>query len=351
MRRLILSIFAVLLLSNVATAQQDPQYSMYMFNRYVVNPAYAGALEATNITVLGRSQWVGIDGAPNTSTASINAYVPKLHGGIGAYIIGDKLGPISTFGAKAAYSFHLDIGRAKLNIGAGGGIYQKALDQNGWVYNMDNGADPILLNGGGTNTLRGDLDAGLYFHIPLNVTQTTAYPQDKFYVGVSASHLLEPTLNDLLQNTTTQPDAWLSRNIVATAGYTIPLNKRTNTVFLQPSVNFRAAGNKATIGANPSNVPVVNKQLDINMNLYISPMVFGISHRGMILEDNDSWVGIIGFNASSNLFMAYSFDYTTSNLAGFNTGSHELVVSYTFPSKTKRLAPIDGVRIKSGGQL
>lgn len=336
MRRLLLSVLTVILLSNVASAQQDPQYSMYMFNRYVVNPAYAGALEATNVTILGRSQWVGIPGAPNTTTASINGKIDALHGGVGAYIIGDKLGPISTFGLKGAYSFHMNIGAsAKLNIGVGGGLYQKSLN-NDWRYNPDNGVDPTLAPSGKTTDLSGDVDAGIYFHIPMSSVKTTAYPQDKFYLGLSASHLLEPKIDGLLQSTVT--NSVLSRNLVATVGYTIPLG---STVYLQPGANFRMAG---------KDTPLTNMQLDINMNLYISPMVFGISHRGMLANNNDSWTGIIGFNASSYLFMGYSYDYTTSKLAGFTTGSHEVVVSYTFPSKVKRIAPVNGVS-RLGGEI
>jgi type IX secretion system PorP/SprF family membrane protein len=336
MRRLLLSILTIILLSSAVSAQQDPQYSMYMFNRYVVNPAYAGSLEATNVTLLGRSQWVGIKGAPKTTTASINAKIDALHGGVGAYIIGDQVGPISTFGLKGAYSFHLDMGSAKLNIGVGGGLYQKSLD-NTWIYPQDNGPDPVLQASGKTQDLSGDIDAGIYFHIPLKSVKTSAYPQDKFYLGLSASHLLEPKINDLLQSTV--DNSVLSRNLVATAGYTIPLS---STVYLQPSANFRMVG---------KDNPLTDMQLDLNANLYISPMVFGISHRGMITGgNNDSWAGIIGFNASSYLFMGYSYDYTTSQLSGFTTGSHELVLSYTFPSKVKRIAPIDGVR-KPGGRI
>lgn len=334
MRRLLLSIVSVFLLTGAVTAQQDPHYSMYMFNRYVVNPAYAGSLGATNVTLLGRSQWVGIDGAPKTTTASINAKIDALHGGVGAYIIGDQLGPITTFGLKGAYSFHLDLGKAKLNIGAGGGLYQKSIDNN-WLYNTDNGLDPALVQSGKSQDLSGDIDAGVYFHVPLSSVKTTAYPQDKFYLGLSATHLLEPKLNSLLQATVN--NTVLSRNLNATVGYTIPLSQ---TVYLQPSANFRMSGKDS---------PMAVMQLDLNANLYISPMVFGISHRGMIAGgNNDSWTGIIGFNASSYLFMGYAYDYTTSNLAGFTTGSHEVVLSYTFPSKVKRIAPIDGVRRKGG---
>jgi type IX secretion system PorP/SprF family membrane protein len=320
MRSLLLGICLVIVLSPVAHAQQDAQYTMFMFNRFVLNPAYAGALKATNITGLGRAQWVGIPGAPNTVTGSINGYSKKLHGGLGAYLIGDKLGPLSTVGVKGAYSFHMDFNKkAILNIGVGGGLYQKTLDGN-WKYNQDNGIDPVLPIGK-QNMMLPDLDAGLYFHVPLKGTTSSAYPQDKFYLGASVTHILEPSIEGLLA-TQNQVNSVLSRGIQGTMGYTIPLDQ---SIYLQPNVNFRMAG--------PTN------QFDINLNLYISPMVFGISHRW-----KDSFSGIVGFNASTYMFIGYSYDYTMSRLGSFTTGSHEVILSYTFPSKFKNLPPLRGTR-------
>lgn len=326
MRSLFLGIFLVIILAPAAFAQQDAQYTMFMFNRFVQNPAYAGALKATNITGLGRAQWVGIPGAPNTMNASINGYSKALHGGLGAYLIGDKLGPLSTMGIKGAYSFHLPFGddKAYLNIGVAGGIYQKTLD-GAWLYNQAGGVDPVLPVGK-TNIILPDLDGGLYFHVPMKNLTSTAYPQDKFYIGGGMSHILEPSIEGLTA-VTNQTKSILSRGIQASAGYTFNLGP---TTFLQPNVNFRMAG--------------PTSQFDLNLNLYVSPMVFGISHRGFVGTNNDSFSGIVGFNASTYLFVGYSYDYTTSGLGAFTTGSHEVIISYTFPSKYRIQPPRNGTR-------
>ncbi len=331
MRSLLLGFLLVIVLSPAAFSQQDPQYTMFMFNRFVQNPAYAGSLKATNITGLGRAQWVGINQAPQTTTASINGYSKALHGGLGAYMIGDRLGPLSTVGAKAAYSFHMSFGqrddgsdKAVLNIGVGGGIYQKILNGD-WIYNQSAGQDPVLPTGKQTLILP-DVDAGLFFHVPLKNAASSALPQDKFYIGASMTHLLEPSMEKLMA----VPNAVktvLPRGIQGSAGYVFELGPGT---FLEPNVNFRMAG--------PTN------QFDLNLNLYVSPMVFGISHRGLIGNTADSFSGIIGFNASTYLFIAYSYDYTTSGLSQFTTGSHEVCVSYTFPSKHKNQPPRRGTR-------
>ena len=320
MRSFIIGIFLVVLLSPSLKAQQDAQFSMYMFNRYVLNPAYAGALEATNITALGRAQWVGIQGSPNTATLSINGYSQKLHGGLGAYVVSDQLGSWQTLGLKASYSYIANFSpRAKLNIGVGGGIYQKQLDGTNFVYNQDNGIDPTLPTGV-QNQLVPDLDAGVYFHLLRKNNTSSAYPQDAFFLGASVGHILEPQLDDLVLPTSSQTN--LSRSIQAMVGGSIDLSP---TVVLSPSANFRLQG--------------PTYQFDLNANIYVSPMVFGLSHRWM-----DSFTGIVGFNASTYLFMAYSYDYTLSQLGSFTTGSHEIIVSYTFPSKYKNLAPKRGTR-------
>lgn len=320
MRSLLIGIFLAVLMVPGLQAQQDPQFTMPFFNRYVLNPAYAGALEATNITALGRAQWVGIPGAPSTSTLSVNGFSNKLHGGLGAYIVGDQLGSWQTFGLKASYAYIANFGeRAKLNIGVGGGIYQKQLDGTSFVYNQDNGIDPTLPTGINT-TLVPDLDAGVYFHRLRRNNTSSAYPQDAFYIGVSAAHILEPALDDLVMASSDQTN--LSRGFNGMIGGSIDLSP---TIVLSPSANFRMAG--------------ALNQFDLNLNLYVSPMVFGVSHRW-----GDSFSGIVGFNASTYLFMAYSYDYTTSSLGSFTTGTHEIIVSYTFPSKYNNLAPKRGTR-------
>ena len=320
MRSLIVGVCLLLTLVVPAYSQQDAQFTMFMFNRYVLNPAYAGALKATNITGVGRAQWVGVPGAPNTATASINGYMKKLHGGLGAYVVSDKLGAISTLGVKAAYSYHMDFGgKAGLNIGVGGGLYQKTLDGD-WIYRIQNGVDPVLPQAPQSIILP-DLDGGIYFHVPLKGTTSTAYPQDKFYIGASVGHILEPSM-EKITGQVDNVETTLSRGIYGSAGMTFKL---AQNIFLEPNVNYRMAGS--------------NMQFDINANLYISPMVFGISRRW-----NDSFAGIVGFNASPYLFMGYSYDYTTSGLGSFTTGSHELIVSYTFPSKYKNMPPLRGNR-------
>ena len=143
MRSLLILVSVILLTANALFAQQDPHFTMYMYNRQALNPAYTGALEATNLTALFRTQWVGIKGAPNTGTFSASGYIDKIWSGIGGVLIGDKLGPLSSFGGLVQYSFHIPISqRAKLGVGLEGGLLSKSLVAT-WIYNTDSGIDPV----------------------------------------------------------------------------------------------------------------------------------------------------------------------------------------------------------------
>jgi type IX secretion system PorP/SprF family membrane protein len=323
MRNLLLIILAIpTLMSSVAFAQMDPQYTMYMFNRQALNPAYVGSLEATNVTLLGRTQWVGIPGGPQTATASINGFLQGISSGIGATLIGDGLGTMRTFGAQFQYAYHLQFGqRSRLNIGVSGGLLQKSLIGT-WIYNSDLGTDP-LIGAPGTaysqSGMVGDLGAGLYFHVKMPNLTSTAYPQDRFYVGLAASHLLEPKLDKAFGfNGVTR----LHRGFNFSMGGTFQLG---STIYLQPSTFIRT--------------DLASWQTDLTLNLYVSPMVFGINYRGNIYRNHDSFSGIVGFNANTSLFIGYSYDYTVSQLSRFTSGSHELIVSYTFPTLIRNIAP------------
>ena len=119
--------------------------------------------------------------------------------------------------------------------------------------------------------------------------------------------------------------------------------KLARNIYIQPQTFFRT--------------DLASYQLDLTCNVYVSPMVFGVNFRGNIYSNNpnpdknskffwnnDSVDGIVGFNANTNLFIGYAYDFSISGLRSNTSGSHELIVSYTFPSLSKNLAPIEGTR-------
>ena len=327
----------VLLIAGSVSAQQDPQLSMYMFNKQYMNPAHAGSLRATQFSLSGRLQWVSIDGAPNTGLFSINGPADRLGGGIGGYMMVDRIGPINTLGAGGQYAFRIVTTRkpiantptSVLQLGIGLGFWQKSINPE-WRYDTRLGFDPTLLNGI-QSSIAGDVNAGLYFYVPFAKDPG----RHKYWFSFTTNHLLEPTL----QNFTTTNLSKVYRQFYAASGYQFKVSK-TQNLFLEPSAIIKS--------------DLVSFQYDFNVNLHVSPLVFGMSYRGRLIPSNsstaqtsnqakirnrDALVGIVGFHTNNRLFIGYSYDYTLSTLGQFTSGTHEIVVSYTFPKPNKLPRP------------
>lgn len=308
-----LLIVGSVLITGTVFAQQDPQVSMYMFNRQFFNPAYAGAAGAPNLTLQGREQYVGIQGHPRTFNLAGSLPVKKLRGGVGGYIMGDQVGFWNTTSLNLAYAFHLPIGQngSALQLGIQGTFSNKSLDFS--KLNPAEQGDQLLMNAAGSvkSQLAPSVGAGIYFH--------TA--EDKFYFGVSANHINSPKITEFGKETN------LSLVTYVNAGYRFRLNSNGD-ISLTPSVLYKMTSPQS--------------QLDFNLNLNVSPMVFGVSYRG--LKNTDAILGIVGFQANERLFVAYSYDYVMNGLRSSTSGSHELIVSYTFPTIFKVYPPDRGVR-------
>ena len=135
--------------------QQDPQYSQYMFNQMAINPGYAGSKEALSTTLLFRSQWTGIDGAPTTQTFSIHSPLRKKKVGLGLTIVTDQIGPKKSSGVLGAYSYRIPLGKGKLSFGLRLGVYNYIYDwskidykDQADVYNTKNQTSIIVPTAG-----------------------------------------------------------------------------------------------------------------------------------------------------------------------------------------------------------
>lgn len=278
------------------------QNTMHMYNRFVYNPASAGMQNGTSITMLGRTQWVGIEGAPSLFNTSFNTPAVKLGGGVGGYVIGDRLGPLSTTGINLSYSYHFKFGDggSRLGIGVQGGLLQKSLNGN-FIYNTNNGLEPLVpLGNYNASVMVPNLGAGVYFNSA----------EDKFYVGVGAQDLLEPSIEGLLATGGVGEDSNVPRTVNFMTGYRIEFNERMS---LQPSIFART--------------DFASYQFDLSALMRIQPLVFGASYRW-----GDSFSGIVGFDISDRLFLAYAYDYTISPLNINNdVNSHEIIINYTIP--------------------
>jgi len=295
MKKVYLIFLVSFLLVIKAYSQQDPHYTMYMYNMNIVNPAYAGSTEDLNISVLGREQWVGIEGAPSTYTANIHSRVGHRLG-LGASFITDKIGPVSE------NSFFVDLSYA-LPVSETGDL-SFGLKLGGSVFSIDN------LNGNESEANRG-LE-GSFTELFPNIGAGILYHTHKFYAGISVPNFLNAKHIGNGSRLAEEVE-----HIFVTSGYVFDV---LDYLKLKPSTLLKlAAGAPASI--------------DLSLNfLFYEKFELGVSHR---LED--SWAGTVNFLATDAIRIGYAYDKTISDLSSFNTGSHEFFILYRIPLTLKNI--------------
>tara|TARA_R110002049_G_scaffold155781_1_gene320692 strand:+ start:1462 stop:2379 length:918 start_codon:yes stop_codon:yes gene_type:complete len=299
MKKLI-TIIAVLLLTVTAKAQQDPQYTQYMYNMNIINPAYAGSYDALSINLLGRSQWVGIDGAPRTLTLGINSPVGK-NVGLGLSVIVDEIGPVEEQNVYGDFSYTLKVGEnANLALGlkAGFTFFNVCLP----CLNTVNENDQAFINQNANKVLP-NFGAGAFYYT------------DKFYAGVSIPNLLQTFHFEKEGGQVTRASE--RKHFFFTSGYVFDLS---NDVKLKPSAMLKAAE-----GAPLS--------IDFSGNVLLyDKLEFGLSYR---LDESVS--ALINVRATRSLRVGYAYDHTLTTLGNFNSGSHEVFLLFNFDFERNKI--------------
>lgn len=296
MKKLLYLLPALFLLGTQAFAQQDAQFSMNMFNRLAVNPAYAGMNKALCGTLLYRQQWTAFPGAPKTGLLSVD-FGEILHGGVGLTIDQDQLGFERTLKAKMAYSFHVPLGfDGTLGIGADAGMIQKTL--SGDFVPPSTTADPTIPWGGASDKTY-DIGFGLY------------YRTNRLYVGLSSLHLSQ---QELEKTTLTYDFNYkVVRHYYIMAGYTFG---PASLFSLTPSILAKSDASAT--------------QVDLNLIAKWNRMVFG----GFSYRISDAVVGIVGletdFTSQLTAKFGYSYDVTTSAIKNHSNGSHEIMLGFCY---------------------
>lgn len=273
----------------VSTAQQDSQFTQYMYNTININPAYAGTRETFSAFVLHRNQWVGLDGAPVTNTASINTNVGESRLGFGLSFVNDNIGPTQENGISADIAYIIPLnGDYKLSFGVKGTANLYSLDVNKLNIYQANDPEFQSLNG----KLSPNIGTGVYYY------------SDKFYTGLSVPNFVKTKYyndNEISINKK-------SIHYYFIAGYVFDLNE---------SVKFKPSFiSKITDGA-----PF---QLDVNANfMFNEKFVLGGSYRlGSAVS------ALAGFQISNSWFLGYGYDLETTKLSKYNSGSHEIFLRY-----------------------
>lgn len=277
-------------------AQQDPQFTQYMFDRLSINPAYAGIGGNICATALLRQQWSGFDGAPKTALVNVHGPINKINSGIGLSVYFDKLGQQNNTAARLSYAYHfrLNGGTSKLSLGVYAGLINRTLG-NDWIA-VDPVADDAAIPSNGRSASGFDLGGGIYYQGP------------KVWAGLSSTQLNEADLEDVSIQS--------ARHYYAQAGFDwwIGGDKKYT---LQPSALVKSDG--------------TSTQFDLSaLFLYNNMVWLGASYR-----TEDAIAPMIGYQMqfpknSSMLRIGYSYDVTTSELRNYSSGSHEIMLSYCF---------------------
>ena len=295
--------FSLLFLNGIiAQGQQDPMFTQYNFNTQTINPAYAGTWKSMGFIVLGRHQWTGMEGAPETYTFSMQSNTKNEKVGLGLNYVSDRIGLEKRNSLFGDYSYGLRITEeSMLRLGLKFG-----------VSNYRNNLSEYIQYPGETDpTLQGEIDN----HYLPNFGVGAFLLSENYYVGFSIPKILENSIKDNYNNLT-QPEV---RQYYLIAGYVFHLSE-----YLQFKPTFLT---KASVGA-----PV---QFDFTANFLLGEKVW----LGAMYRTGDAFGVIAQWIFDKKLRIGYSFDFSTSELQSFNNGTHEVMVSYEIGVKRKWSKP------------
>jgi type IX secretion system PorP/SprF family membrane protein len=285
----------------VSYAQQDAQYTQYMYNTINVNPAYAGSRGALSFFALHRTQWVGLDGAPITNTLSVNTPFNNSKLGLGLSIVNDEIGPSTSNSISTDISYTIPVSETyKLSFGVKGTANLFSIDVN--KLNPGDQTDPQFQNI--DNEFSPNIGAGIYLH------------SHKAYIGFSIPNFIET-------------DAY-NDNDVAIYKEKINYYLIGGYVFdLSPSIKFKPTFMSKLVEGSPL-------QLDLSGNfMFNEKFIVGLAYRW-----SAAMSAMVGFQVSDAFYVGYSYDFETTDLDNYNSGSHEIFLRYeVFKKNNKIITP------------
>ena len=292
-----ISICIAMLLAHLCHAQQRVQFTQYMFNNLIINPAYAGADEALSITFINRSQWTGVKNAPQTQTLSVHTLLTNKRMGLGMTLQNDRLGAQKNVNGLLVYSYHIKTGpNSVLSMGLQAGFNNSKRD----YASLTGSANDPQVNSLFISKTTFDFGAGFYFRAK------------DFRAGLSSPSMITDriNLNDSVRVTL------MTRNIFGFLSYVIKIH---NDVDMMPS----------TLIKYTPNLPV---GFDINMNfIYRKILTMGLSYR-----HKESVDFMLKAKVTPLLQFGYAYDHPIGVVNTISNGSHELMVNYLFKPQQKK---------------
>ena len=296
MKRIIVIFICILLLAPAGLqSQQLPHFTQFMFNDYVLNPAVAGTKDYYQVRSNSRFQWAGIVDAPQTISLSLNGPHSTRPMGFGGYLYNDVTGPTSRTGLYGTYAYNIAIkGEVRLSMGLSFGIMQNKIDGTEITLHDPN---DLAMQGGVTSTVVPDASVGLYFYA------------SNWYAGFSAFQLFSNNLKVYDEKNGLNK---LKSHFYLLGGYQYDINDQFS---IEPSVILKAM----------SPVPI---QIDLNAKVTYQEMVWlGFSYRS-----KDAASVLVGYIHDKRYYFGYSYDFSTSDIRNYNSGSHEIMIGIRFTS-------------------
>lgn len=303
--------------SEIAIAQQDPQFTQFMFNKLIYNAGYAGTSGAICGVGQYRKQWVNFDGAPTTMAFTADMRLTGMPIGLGVNFMTDKIGGMSTSYFRLAGSYNITkIAGGTLGIGLDLGILSKSIDGN-WIVPEPLKNDPRIPGAGGFIPPGGsafdngslgktvlDLGIGAFYQIP-----------GKFYAGISSTHL---PASQISAGTLGYK---VSRHYYMMTGYTLQLNRWSK---LTPNILYKT--------------DAASSSLDLNLTYLWSDMIWiGGTYR---VDDAPAilagYTGKFGTGNAYSYKIGYSYDFTTTKLKTYAKGSHEVLLGVCYAPPVKK---------------
>lgn len=303
----LLILLVVSLYSEISSAQQDAQYTQYMYNTLSINPAYAGSRDVLSFVGLYRSQWVGLEGAPKTATVSLHSPVGK-NVALGVNIVNDEIFITNETYIDIDFSYTVKTStEGRLALGVKGGAHLLDVDSNRANTGAENNSISEEINI--DNRFSPQVGVGAYYYT------------NKFYLGLSAPNLLDTEHFDNAGEDLSASSLRQERvNYYLMTGYTFDLND---------DLKFKPAGLVKLVSGAPL-------QVDLSANFLIKEKItLGAAYRW-----SAAFSGMIGFQISDQFMLGFAYDRETTELQQFNDGSYEVFLRYElFNRNNKMVSP------------
>lgn len=297
--RTLITIALVVLLRMSAQAQQEFQFTQYMFNGLSLNPAYAGVHEGLSLSALWREQWVGFDGAPSTQFISVHSPLNYRAASLGAFFYRDRLGISEEISGYFSYAYRIQLtSTLKLSLGIQASAHNYVIDYG--LAARQGPFDPGDLSvSDNFSTVKWNFGTGLLLH------------SDRLFVGFSVPQLLNKKLD------TDDPDGTFSKLVRHFYGYAGVIFGSPQTVMFKPNILTKM-------------VEGAPFQIDLNLNVLLKDLLWlGVSYRSF-----DSIDGLIALQITPQMQIGYSYDFTLTEI---DAPSHEVMVNYVFNLPTRKI--------------